>query len=577
MNNKDLAIRIFQTEIKKYYNLIIICFIFMIISAATTAASAWLLDPAIKMIFVNKDREMLYLIPLAIVIVLTLKGISTFFVKIISIKIGLNITENIQIKMSEKILNLDIAHISEKHSGKFISNFVIDIHFLLSTISNTVINSIKESLTLIALICVMIYHDWKLSILALTVLPVAAIFSKRIGKKMGKTSTQNMIAQENLSTLLSELIKGSWLIKIYQKESEELTRLKILLSEKYKKAKKVEQVRLGAGPIMEFIIAIAIALIIFMGGYRSINGGLSMSEFVSFLAALMLAYAPVRALAGLNIGFNEGMAAASRIYELIDKKNEIKEDKNLPDLKISSGNIIFKNVNFTYPDNSQILNNININITGGKRTAIIGESGSGKSTILNLIPRFYNLVKGKILIDGQEINKIKLSSLRKNMSIVSQDTILFDDTIKKNIAYANNNATNEEIYKASELAGINNFIDSLKNGYETIVGENGIKLSGGQKQRISIARAFLKNAPIILLDEATSSLDSVSEEKIKQALEDLTKNRTTLIISHKLSTIMTCDKIYVIKNGEIVADGTHLELIKNSIYYKNLYDKQSLN
>jgi subfamily B ATP-binding cassette protein MsbA len=577
MDNKDLAIRIFQTEIKKYYNLIIICFIFMIISAATTAASAWLLDPAIKMIFVNKDREMLYLIPLAIVIVLTLKGISTFFVKIISIKIGLNITENIQIKMSEKILNLDIAHISEKHSGKFISNFVIDIHFLLSTISNTVINSIKESLTLIALICVMIYHDWKLSILALTVLPVAAIFSKKIGKKMGKTSTQNMIAQENLSTLLSELIKGSWLIKIYQKESEELTRLKILLSEKYKKAKKVEQVRLGAGPIMEFIIAIAIALIIFMGGYRSINGGLSMSEFVSFLAALMLAYAPVRALAGLNIGFNEGMAAASRIYELIDKKNEIKEDKNLPDLKISSGNIIFKNVNFTYPDNSQILNNININITGGKRTAIIGESGSGKSTILNLIPRFYNLVKGKILIDGQEINTIKLSSLRKNMSIVSQDTILFDDTIKKNIAYANNNATNEEIYKASELAGINNFIDSLKNGYETIVGENGIKLSGGQKQRISIARAFLKNAPIILLDEATSSLDSVSEEKIKQALEDLTKNRTTLIISHKLSTIMNCDKIYVIQNGQIVTNGTHLELIKNSIYYKNLYDKQSLN
>ena len=394
---------------------------------------------------------------------------------------------------------------------------------------------------------------------------------------MGKTSTQNMIAQENLSTLLSELIKGSWLIKIYQKESEELTRLKISLSEKYKKAKKVEQVRLGAGPIMEFIIAIAIALIIFMGGYRSINGGLSMSEFVSFLAALMLAYAPVRALAGLNIGFNEGMAAASRIYELIDKKNEIKEDKNLPDLKISSGNIIFKNVNFTYPDNSQILNNININIIGGKRTAIIGESGSGKSTILNLIPRFYNLVKGKILIDGQEINKIKLSSLRKNMSIVSQDTILFDDTIKKNIAYANNNATNEEIYKASELAGINNFIDSLKNGYETIVGENGIKLSGGQKQRISIARAFLKNAPIILLDEATSSLDSVSEEKIKQALEDLTKNRTTLIISHKLSTIMNCDKIYVIQNGQIVTNGTHLELIKNSIYYKNLYDKQSLN
>jgi subfamily B ATP-binding cassette protein MsbA len=576
MNNTDLAIRIFQTEIKKYYNLIIICFIFMFITAATTAASAWLLDPAIKMIFINKDRNMLYLIPLAIIIVLTLKGISTFFVKIISTKISLNIAENIQVKMSEKILNWDISNISEKHSGKFISSFIVDIHVLLSTINNIVINSVKELLTLIALICVMIYHDWKLSILALTVLPVAAFFSKKFGKKMGKKSTLSMIAAENFSTFLSELIKGSWLIKIYQKEKEELARIKILISERFKKARKVEQVKLGAGPIMEFIIAIAIAAIIFVGGYRSIDGGLSMSEFVSFLASLMLAYAPVRALAGINIGFNEGLAAARRIYDLIDKKNEINDDKNLPDLKISAGNIIFSNVNFTYPDNSKILNNININITGGKRTAIIGESGSGKSTILNLIPRFYNLVEGKILIDEQEINKIKLSSLRKNISIVSQDTILFDDTIKKNITYANSNATNEEIYNASKLAGINNFIDSLKNGYETIVGENGIKLSGGQKQRISIARAFLKNSPIILLDEATSSLDSVSEEKIKKTLEDLTKNRTTLIISHKLSTIMNCNKIYVIKNGEILTEGTHLELIKNSIYYKDLYEKQSL-
>jgi subfamily B ATP-binding cassette protein MsbA len=576
MNNTDLAIRIFQTEIKKYYNLIIICFIFMFITAATTAASAWLLDPAIKMIFINKDRNMLYLIPLAIIIVLTLKGISTFFVKIISTKISLNIAENIQVKMSEKILNWDISNISEKHSGKFISSFIVDIHVLLSTINNIVINSVKELLTLIALICVMIYHDWKLSILALTVLPVAAFFSKKFGKKMGKKSTLSMIAAENFSTFLSELIKGSWLIKIYQKEKEELARIKILISERFKKARKVEQVKLGAGPIMEFIIAIAIAAIIFVGGYRSIDGGLSMSEFVSFLASLMLAYAPVRALAGINIGFNEGLAAARRIYDLIDKKNEINDDKNLPDLKISAGNIIFTNVNFTYPDNSKILNNININITGGKRTAIIGESGSGKSTILNLIPRFYNLVEGKILIDEQEINKIKLSSLRKNISIVSQDTILFDDTIKKNISYANSNATNEEIYNASKLAGINNFIDSLKKGYETIVGENGIKLSGGQKQRISIARAFLKNSPIILLDEATSSLDSVSEEKIKKTLEDLTKNRTTLIISHKLSTIMNCNKIYVIKNGEILTEGTHLELIKNSIYYKDLYEKQSL-
>ena len=577
MNNKDLAVRIFKTEIKRYYKLIFICFIFMITSALATAASAWLLDPAIKMIFVNKDKQMLYLIPLGIILILTLKGISTFFVKIISIKISLNIAENIQVSMAKKILNLDITSISEKHSGRFISNFVVDIHIFLSTISNIVINSIKESLTLIALLSVMIYHDWKLSIIALTVLPIAAFFSKKFGKKMGKKSTLSMIASENFSAFLSELIKGSWLIKIYQKEKEEFERTKILISEKFKKAKKVEQVRLGSGPIMEFIIAVAIGLIIFFGGYRSINGNLTMGEFISFLASLMLAYAPVRALAGINVGLNEGLAAARRIYALIDKEDKILEDKSLPILQISSGNIIFQNVNFSYSDNSRILNNINININGGSKTGIIGESGSGKSTILNLLPRFFDLTEGKILIDKQEINNVRLSSLRKAISIVSQDTILFDDTIKKNIAYAKKNATDDEIYKASKLAGIDNFVNSLENGYETLVGENGVKLSGGQKQRISVARAFLKNAPIILLDEATSSLDSDSEEKIKQALNELTKNKTTLIISHKLSTIITCEKIYVINKGKIIGEGTHLELIKNSAYYQNLYDKQSLN
>jgi subfamily B ATP-binding cassette protein MsbA len=577
MNNKDLAVRIFKTEVKRYYKLIFICFIFMITSALATAASAWLLNPAIKMIFVNKDKQMLYLIPLGIILILTLKGISTFFVKIISIKISLNIAENIQVSMAKKILNLDITSISEKHSGKFISNFVVDIHIFLSTISNIVINSIKESLTLIALLLVMIYHDWKLSIVALTVLPIAAFCSKKFGKKMGKKSTLSMIASENFSAYLSELIKGSWLIKIYQKEKEEFERTKILISEKFKKAKKVEQVRLGSGPIMEFIIAVAIGLIIFFGGYRSINGNLTMGEFISFLASLMLAYAPVRALAGINVGLNEGLAAARRIYALIDKEDKILEDKSLPILQISSGNIIFQNVNFSYSDNSVILNNVNININGGSKTGIIGESGSGKSTILNLIPRFFDLTEGKILIDKQEINNVRLSSLRKVISIVSQDTILFDDTIKKNIAYAKKNATDDEIYKASKLAGIDNFVNSLENGYETLVGENGIKLSGGQKQRISVARAFLKNAPIILLDEATSSLDSDSEEKIKQALNELTKNKTTLIISHKLSTIITCEKIYVINKGKIIGEGTHLELVKDSAYYRNLYDKQSLN
>jgi subfamily B ATP-binding cassette protein MsbA len=341
--------------------------------------------------------------------------------------------------------------------------------------------------------------------------------------------------------------------------------------------RKVEQVRLGTGPTMEMITAFAIASVVFFAGYRSMQGAITMAQFVSFLAALMLAYQPVRALAGINVGIQEGVSAAKRIYDLIDQKDQISDDVNLPELKLSLGEIVFRDVSFTYPDGTKVIDKININIAGNSKTAIIGTSGSGKTTILNLIPRFYNLKEGSILIDKQEINKIRLSSLRKNISIVSQDTVLFDDTIKNNIAYANILASDEEIKNAAKFAAIDDFITSLKNGYETVVGENGVKLSGGQKQRISIARAILKNSPIILLDEATSSLDSEAEEKIRYALDNLTKNKTTLIISHKFSSIINCDKIYILSKGKIIDEGTHSELVKNSTVYKNLYDKQSLN
>jgi len=577
MNNNYLIKRIFKTQIQKYLNLIFVCFVFMIISAITTAASAWLLDPAIKEIFINQNKTMLYVVPLAIIMVFTLKGFSSFAVRLVTVKISMKILENIQILMSKKILESDISFIIGKHSGKFISNFINDTQTLLITISGIVISSVKEILTLLALIALMFYHDWQLSLLALAIIPLAAYFSKKFGKNMGKKTSISLEATDNLSKFLSEIIRGSWLVKIYQREKYEHERISLFIEDRFKKMRKVEQVRLGAGPLMEVITAIAIGLVVFFAGYRNMQGAITMGQFVSFLAALMLAYQPVRALAGINVGLQEGLAAAKRIYDLIDQKNEINEDPNLPELKINSGEILFENASFSYPDGSEVIDKLNINITGGSKTGIVGSSGSGKSTILNLIPRFYNLSSGNIFIDNQNIKKIRLSSLRKNISIVSQDTILFDDTIKNNIAYGNINATDEQIIEAAKFAEIDQFINSLENKYNTTVGENGVKLSGGQKQRISIARAILKKSPIILLDEATSSLDSEAEEKISHALDNLTRNKTTLIISHKLSSIINCDKIYVINNGKIIGEGSHSELLKKSIAYKNLYEKQSLN
>ncbi len=444
-------------------------------------------------------------------------------------------------------------------------------------LTGVVVTLFKETFTLIALIGLMFYHDWQLSLLAIVMIPIAAISSKNIGKKMGKKVHISLEASDKFMKFLSEIIKGSWLIKIYQKEEDELKKISMIIDERFKAIRKVEQTRLGAGPIMEVISAIAIAIVVFFAGYRSMQGAITLGEFVSFLAALMLAYQPVKALAGINVGIQEGITAAKRIYEIIDQKNEIYNDKNAPSLKLKNATLEFKNISFTYPDGTHALKNLSAKIEGGKKVGLVGISGSGKTTFLNLIPRFFNLKHGEILIDDQNINNINLSSLRKEISLVSQDVILFDDTIRSNILYGNASASDNEIINACKFAAAQDFIEKLPNKYETIIGENGIKLSGGQKQRLSIARAILKDSSIILLDEATSSLDSESEAVIQKAIENLTKNKTTIIIAHRLSTIMNCDKILVFESGQIVAEGSHEFLVNNSSIYKNLYEKQIIN
>jgi subfamily B ATP-binding cassette protein MsbA len=574
MNSYALVKRIFKTQVFRYLSQFLVIFAFIIISALSTAGVAWLLDPAIKKIFIEKNKVLLFLIPAAIIFAFMLKSLSTYIIRIKTIKISFNIIKNIQILMAEKILKSDTSYIISKHSGKFISNFTTDTGTLLGVINGIAISAIKEFITLIALMSLMFYQNWKLSLLAIIMIPIAAFFTKKLGKKMGKFVNKSLEASEIFTKSLSEILKATSIIKIFQKEDQELKNFKNVIEARIDVMSRVEKTRLGAGPVMETITGMAVAIVVLAGGYLSIQNKIEVGSFFSFLTALMLAYQPVRALAGVNIGINEGIAAAKRIYTLLDNVNEISDHVKSENLIIKNKDIVFENVTFSYPDGTIALKNISTKIKGGSTVALVGKSGSGKSSFINLIPRFYNITSGDIKIDGQSIRNLNIVSLRKEIALVSQEIILFDDTIKSNIAYGKINASDEEILAASNNAVADEFIKKLPNGYDSIIGENGVMLSGGQKQRLSIARAMLKNSSIILLDEATSALDTESETKVKYAIDNLIKNRTTIVIAHRLSTIKNANKIIVLNEGQLVAEGAHEELIQNSKDYQKLYNQE---
>ncbi len=577
MTKTQLLIRIYKTQIKKYIKDLSIIVIFMLFTGASTAAVAWLLDPAIKKIFIEKDQSMLLYIPVGIVLAFVVKSISLYFTRILTIQVSFKIKESIQKSLAEKILYSDIAYLSDKHSGKFISNFTADTGILQSVTQTVAISSIKEFITLIFLLGLMISKDLTLSLIAISIIPIAAYMAKKLGKRMGKAVTSSLEANEMFTKYLSEILKSVSLIKIFQQENFELSNLSKKIKDWIAKSMKVEKTRLGSAPIMEAMTGFAVAFVVFAGGYRSINGDLEVGAFFSFLTALMLAYQPVRALAGINIGLNEGFAAARRIYSLLDNQNRIKNNVNAKELILTDGKIEFKNIYMEYKKNEPILKNLNLTFNGNSKTALVGLSGGGKSTILNLIPRFYDSDSGDISIDKQNIKNIKISSLRKHIALVSQDIILFDDTIKNNLLYGNIEASEKELIDACKKAHCYDFIKNFKSGFDTIVGENGIKLSGGQKQRISIARAILKNASIILLDEATSALDTDSEKIVQDAMNQLSINKTTITIAHRLSTIKNSDLIYVIDKGRVSEEGTHEKLVSLGGIYKNLCDQQQLN
>ncbi len=577
MTSKEILIRLYKNYTSKYLNKILLAGFFSILVAGSTSAVAYLLDPAIKRIFVDKDQTLIYLIPIAIILAFSTKGFSLYLAKVTMINVAENVKKNIQLDMMESLISADTRVIDSKHTGKIVSHVNHDTGVIVNLVSVVLLNLFKDTLTLFGLLFVMFYQNWKLSLIAIIMIPLASYAAQKLGKRMGKVSTKGMENAGFLHTHLLEIFKNHKLMKIFQRESYEFERINYRLEQAKITTKKMAKIFIKVSPIMETLTGIMIALLIFYSGKLIINGEIDINNFFSFLAAMMLAYQPVRSLSTLNMAIQAGLSSARRILPVIDEKIEIKDDINCKELVVKDGEINFDNINFKYDlnnENSNILNNININISGGKMTALVGHSGSGKSTILNLIPRFYNATSGDIKIDNQPINSLSINSLRKEISLVSQDTTLFDDTIKNNIAYANSKATDEEIIDAAKKSFASEFIEKLPNGYNSLIGENGLRLSGGEKQRISIARAMLKKSSIILLDEATSSLDADTEQKIQKALSLLTKNKTTVVIAHRLSTILNSDQIYVIDSGKVIANGNHDELLRNSSVYKNFYDKQ---
>jgi len=576
MQTSETLKRLYKDYTSNHIKNIVLAALLSVVVASSTSAIAWLLDPAIEKIFIERNQTLIIFIPLAIIVAFTAKGVSLYFAKLLMIKVGEEIKKEMQVNMLSSFIDADTQLIDSKHTGKYISNLNFDVTQITKMLSEAFLSIFKDGLTLIGLLTVMFVQNWKLSLIAMVMIPLASITAKVLGKRMGKVTTEAQEKSGDLNKYLIDIFKNHKIIKIFQRELFEKIRSKKFVNDLKEKSIKIASVYVRSAPIMEFFTGILIAVLIFISGILIFNDELGINNFFSFLAAMMLAYQPVKTLTKVNISISQGLSAAKRIIPIIDTKNYINSNHDKKKIELIDGDIEFKNVSFSYQSNieSKVLNNISVKIDGKKMTALVGQSGSGKSTFLNLIPRIYDPLEGTINIDNQDLKSINLKSLREKISIVDQNTTLFDDTVFNNIKYANPDASNEEVYTAAKLAMCDTFIKKLDDGFSTYIGENGTRLSGGEKQRLSIARAFLKKSEIILLDEATSALDSETEQQIQMALDKLVANKTTIVIAHRLSTILNSNKILVFNKGDIVDSGTHEELLNSSDLYKNFYDKQ---
>ena len=575
MTGRQILKRLFKDSIKPYAGKLLASLFFMAIIALTTGATAWLLDPAIEKIFLDRDEKMLILIPLAIILTLLIKGIASYIQVYLLTVVGQQIIADTQVKMFSKVIYSDLAWLNQIHSAKIISNFLYDVNLLQGSVSNSLASGMKDLLTLVCLLAVMFYQDWRLATVAIIAFPLVGLLSGRLGKRMKKATTEGQVETGILASLLAENLDGTRIVKAYQQEESEIKKVSDSILRRMKNIIKAHVTRGAASPFAEFLAGFGIAGALYYAGLRGLQGELPLNEFISFLGAMMLAFQPLRRLAAINTTIQEGFSAAIRVFNLLDQKSLINENKDASDLKVEQGEIELKNVTLSYiGQKGSALDGINLSIPSGQITALVGPSGAGKTSILNLIPRFYDPNNGEVLIDNQDIKNSTISSLRSKIALVSQEPILFDDTVRENICYGKKSASDDEIVSAAKSAAAHEFISELPDGYNTIIGENGFSLSGGQKQRMSIARAFLKDAPILLLDEATSSLDTESEHLVQEAINSLMKNRTTLVIAHRLSTIINSKKIIVLENGTVKETGNHEELIKADGIYKKLYDRE---
>jgi ATP-binding cassette, subfamily B, bacterial MsbA len=566
--------RISREYIYPHWKILSISVVLMLVIAGTTSFHAWLIKPALDSVFVEKDHHALIYIPIIVLIVTFVKGFATYFQLLTMNYLNLRITSEMRIRLYRHFITSDISKLHSKSSGDMIASIIGEIGAVVGLISISLNGFVKQLFTVVALVVVMFNQSLELSLVAFIGFPLAVYPIYKLGKKLRNLSFKNQEMAGKFNSQMSDTLQYSKLVKAYHCEEFEVKRMSLIIDSIYKMGKKLSRISLISSPFVESLAGFGVAAVIWYGGHQVISGTTTPGAFFSFFAAMMMAYRPLKAVSGMNSSVQMGLAAASRLYALLDEKPKIFDKPNALDLKEVKGDVEFENVQFSYDENKITLDNVNFKVKAGQSVALVGHSGGGKSTIMSLILRFYDPNLGSIKLDGHNISDLTLKSLRSSMSVVNQEVMLFDDTILENIRYGKVDATEEQILRASKMAEADEFIQELPEKYNSKVGQNGIRLSGGQRQRIAIARAILYDAPILLLDEATSSLDPISEKLIKDALNSLMKNRTSIIIAHRLSTIIHCDKIVVIANGRVVEEGSHKELLEKNGAYANLYLKQ---
>ena len=573
--SRALLRRLITNHVWPHAGRIVAAVLCMAFAAGATAINAWLMEPVLDDVFVQRNTTMLYVVPLLVIAAALVKGGGTYGQAVLMNQVGQRIIADLQVALFAHLMRADLQFFHDNPTGRLISRFTNDINLLRGAVSQSLTGIAKDFLTVVFLVGLMFYQNWRLALIAFIAFPLAVFPILRIGRRMRKVSANTQVEMGNLSTLLDETFQGARHVKAYGMEDYETSRARGLVERVFRLVLKATRTRSAVHPIMETLGSIAVALVVFYGGHQVISGATTPGTFFSFVTALLLAYQPVKALAGLNATLQEGLAAAARVFALLDLEPQIRDRPGARLLPAGPGEIRFEDVRFAYTQGAPALAGVSLAAPPGRTVALVGPSGGGKSTILNLIPRFYDADRGRVTIDGNDVREVTLASLRARIAIVSQEVSLFHDTIRANIAYGRPNATHAEIERAAALAGAGEFIAGLPDGFDTIVGERGVKLSGGQRQRVAIARALIKNAPILLLDEATSALDNESERQVQAALATLMRGRTTLVVAHRLSTIVDADLIYVIEEGRVVEQGRHGDLIASGGAYARLHLMQA--